>query len=1050
MTNLLSLLATMFILLLCLPLFLIGIAFALVSTLCELLIHFLAGLVRKTSLLLLLCLASLTSQAATLYCGPSATGNGSGSDWSNLIDFDTLSLVRGDTYYIRDSDPGNYAGKTFSTAQSGTTLITVKKATASDHGTDTGWTAAMGDGQALFSGQVNFTTGYWVFDGMTGGGPNSWKTGLGIKVSNTAATPVIRTEASNVTIRHCEVVGNDGSAQGGGSVGNDCFAFYGGNNITVSYCYAHDAGRTIFFGGSADTTIEYTYTGDLTSSSETHAETASIWNFWGTAINNWTFRYSVIGHAEGTGGIIYEGSNLTIHGCVFFREAGLWDNANGVVGTWTVSTLTGLKVYNCTFIDTDNLRAFGLLDGNDSGEVKNCLFYSLSIGDIAQLTHTHNHYVSMSAPSESNSSTASGDPFVDYANLDFALTANTPAGTDLGAPYNVDMFGRTRTTWTRGAVEYAAEAGIIPSSRRITWDPGVRGGIMINATQTVSQSMIVFTNLATNVTTSAFNSAIANCPSNQVIQLTNGVYDLTSTLNVAKDGIVIRGKGQGQTVLRINPSFSGDPAVFVDDGYDYDWNATPVRNLTNCLKGSATITTTVNHGWAVGDIILIDMLEDVNGDPANGQPAVDSQCTWCGRPDNVGNRPMGQFAKVTDTPTLSTAVIDPPLYFGYWNQPQAMKMGPWVERVGFESLTLNTLDAASDGSPEFCFKVQGALNCWWYDVEFKGNYSRGMWGYGGFWNTIKHCTIYGNAPVGADGDDQYGSGRAYGLFLGAHWSAGLIEDCIFDKLTLAIAFEGGASGNVIGYNYVTNMWWEEDITGGNWPIRFGFLAHGPHPFMNLFEGNWTEARLRTDNLFGSNSHWTHLRNCYQQRDRRPDPINGLYSQSETVDLEKKSHFHSFVGNNLGTGWEDDYRYNGASFGYESGPKKVWKLGYAYNSVDSAGHDTNVAFTLLDWGNWQSQTNNSTTGSGILWITNNVADPTVQTIPQSYYLPGKPAWFGNLEFPVFAPGTSTDPNFIPSGFRANQGVPPPPGQDPNTSAKRGNLVRRTGGGIGLGL
>jgi hypothetical protein len=55
---------------------------------------------------------------------------------------------------------------------------------------------------------------------------------------------------------------------------------------------------------------------------------------------------------------------------------------------------------------------------------------------------------------EANACTLPATPFVDEANGDFHLTANTPGGQDVGAPYDVDGDGNPRTTWTRGAYEY--------------------------------------------------------------------------------------------------------------------------------------------------------------------------------------------------------------------------------------------------------------------------------------------------------------------------------------------------------------------------------------------------------------------------------------------------------------------------------------------------------------------------------------------------------------------------------------------------------------------
>ncbi len=58
------------------------------------------------------------------------------------------------------------------------------------------------------------------------------------------------------------------------------------------------------------------------------------------------------------------------------------------------------------------------------------------------------------AQAEGNACTIPSAPFLDAATGDFHLTANTPGGAALGAPYNVDGDGNARTTWTRGAYEY--------------------------------------------------------------------------------------------------------------------------------------------------------------------------------------------------------------------------------------------------------------------------------------------------------------------------------------------------------------------------------------------------------------------------------------------------------------------------------------------------------------------------------------------------------------------------------------------------------------------
>ncbi|MBI3729189.1 MAG: hypothetical protein HY254_12760 [Burkholderiales bacterium] len=106
---------------------------------------------------LLLVTFADAAHAADRYIRAGAKGNG--SDWANAYPSLPSTLVRGDTYYIAD---GAYVGRAFGTAVSGTTPITIKKATVADHGTSVGWTDTYGDGQATFSSGFVFTSSYWV------------------------------------------------------------------------------------------------------------------------------------------------------------------------------------------------------------------------------------------------------------------------------------------------------------------------------------------------------------------------------------------------------------------------------------------------------------------------------------------------------------------------------------------------------------------------------------------------------------------------------------------------------------------------------------------------------------------------------------------------------------------------------------------------------------------------------------------------------------------------------------------------------------------------
>lgn len=423
-----------------------------------------------TLLLTILFLGTVSAEAANQFVRAGASGSANGTDWTNAFTTLPANLTRGDTYFIAD---GSYPGRTFSTATSGATPITIKKATVANHGTDTGWDNTFGDGQAIF-GPINFTTGNWVIDGMTGGGPGSatsWTTGFGFKISSSGASPLLEVSnsaADSITVRHIELQGTSNSS-GGGSIAQDAISVRGGDGFTISYFYTHAIGRCPFFLVPApNAVIEYGYIADFVSTSSQHSEVISTQG-WGAG--DLTFRYNVVTHVEGTGGIMWDNSGnhnsrLDIYGNVFYRNPSdtKFDNCcNGIIGGWTGGNgedFFNAHVYNNSFININGaevLSTFPSRAGNN--EFRNNLFYTVSdVGGGTRVwqTGTHNHFISSTSVG-TNSSTGSGSPFVNSASFDFRLTAGNTAGFALSAPYNVDMYGNTRGadgTWDRGAVEF--------------------------------------------------------------------------------------------------------------------------------------------------------------------------------------------------------------------------------------------------------------------------------------------------------------------------------------------------------------------------------------------------------------------------------------------------------------------------------------------------------------------------------------------------------------------------------------------------------------------
>src|SRR3989344_1777727 len=101
-----------------------------------------------------------------------AGATGTGTDWNNAFGSLPSTLVRGAIYYIAS---GDYVAYSFNSATgTSTDFVTVKKATESDHGTNTGWNSAYGIGTAKFNGRMGLTISYLTIDGGKGGGPGNW------------------------------------------------------------------------------------------------------------------------------------------------------------------------------------------------------------------------------------------------------------------------------------------------------------------------------------------------------------------------------------------------------------------------------------------------------------------------------------------------------------------------------------------------------------------------------------------------------------------------------------------------------------------------------------------------------------------------------------------------------------------------------------------------------------------------------------------------------------------------------------------------------------
>lgn len=396
-------------------------------------------------------------------------GSGIGS-WATAGACDDLptTLVRGATYYVAT---GTYAARTFNTAVSGTTLITIQGATATDHGTNTSWLAAYGvDVTQATWDNPRFSTSYHVFTGSVGSLTTA-RASYGFAVTQTlidnSAAISLSGTVSNLTIAHTAMLAPSGDVEKTAIRGT-------GTGIATSLTVQHNLadgfqGSVVSEGSTGTSTgwlIEYNYFWHGYSSAAQHGE---VINANGRAITAPIIRYNTFADNTGpscqTGIIAANNSPVTdpeIYGNIFDTVHG----CNGILTSTSSGKMSNALVYNNTFYNSTIDGGCWVAGGGGGGanessgfQVHNNLVANMDACLGTGITaHTNNFYVSTTnTPVEATRQTSSSNQFVDGPGGNFHLIGATTAGASFAAPYNTDVDGTTRGadgTWDRGAYEF--------------------------------------------------------------------------------------------------------------------------------------------------------------------------------------------------------------------------------------------------------------------------------------------------------------------------------------------------------------------------------------------------------------------------------------------------------------------------------------------------------------------------------------------------------------------------------------------------------------------
>lgn len=415
--------------------------------------------------------APTTSQK---YVRAGASGSASGDDWTNAYTSLPVTLVRDTTYWVAD---GSYSDKLFDDATSGTQVIRIKKATVALHGTDTGWSDAYGDGQAIFTGKLKFRKGYYTFDGSVRNESNWFtKSAYGFVIEQNADAQQIKIGgltsgggddysgepgANNVTIKYTYIQAGTLPSGGVRMYAIDTESSTSATGILISRCCVNNGNNHYFIRNTNGAIIEYCGSEDALNNSNNHGEIVNCYYNTPNAVirfNHFRNNYQPGGYSgtyyAGTAMVaIVTSANVLIYGNIFERNCNT-DGSVGWYGTNGSYSVTGLRFHHNTIVDGGfGPQGVRLETGSSDCFAYNNLWINASALNES-CTHDYNGYSDSDDDGEANGQiNIPTSIFVNYAGDNFRLASSTNAGTNLGSPYDTDMDGVTRSTWDRGAFE---------------------------------------------------------------------------------------------------------------------------------------------------------------------------------------------------------------------------------------------------------------------------------------------------------------------------------------------------------------------------------------------------------------------------------------------------------------------------------------------------------------------------------------------------------------------------------------------------------------------
>jgi hypothetical protein len=542
-----------------------------------------------------------------------------------------------------------------------------------------------------------------------------------------------------------------------------------------------------------------------------------------------------------------------------------------------------------------------------------------------------------------------------------------------------------------------AQQTIVAASRSVDWrSPGVPGGIPNRTT--------ICATLNPGATAAQINSAIAACPSGQVVFLQAGTYNLsTGVVFNNKNNVTLRGAGPDQTFLFFSAGNNcgglGGDLCFING--DANWSGGPGNTATwtaGYAQGATSITLSSTTNLQVGTMLTLDQLDDSSDTGA----VWSCQSTSCSQQGGVqqGRPGRGQTQVVRVTAISGgTVTVSPGLYMPNWRATQSP--GAWwssslpISGSGAENLSLDHTNSAANGG----VFIYNGYGIWLKNIRSLNVRQKHVWMYQSTHTTVRDSYFYGTQAAASDS-------YATDTFTGGDQ---LIENNIFQHVASPMLNEGG-QGTVHAYNYAIDDFYTKGGTT-DWQQASSY-QHAIGNAYILWEGNAGIA-LTSDDIHGTSHFITGFRNYWNGRDPTGGSVGGKRQSTNAIQLEAYNRYYNFLGNVLGTGGYHT-RYEMAPTSTTDGGSaslanvSVYNFGFSGNegtNWSGMPNDTLVKSTSYRWGNYDTvnaaaQWNSGEVPSGLTKYAQPV--PPNQTLPASFYLAAKPAWFGSTAWPPIGP------------------------------------------------